>query len=630
MSPTPRIIAMIPTFNESQNIGPLLEAILALEPPVEALVVDDDSPDGTWRIVEDYMRKSERVHLLHRMVRRGRGLAGIAGFCEALRIGADAVIEMDADWSHDPKWIPSMLETMERERADVVIASRLIPGGGEVGRPASRQWITQAANAYIRFMLRLPVRDATSGYRIFSRRCLEAIPWDAMRATGPEVVQEVLLAAHARGFKIVESPFLFVERRFGESTFNRKIMIHSLGAMWRLRNNPGRLVPRPDDLAHDPARPMPQNLTPLPNVLTTPMSWLYGLGRRAHRAWNVSGPLSRQRLPVPVICVGNLTVGGTGKTPMVSMVAHLCQQEGFHPAIVSRGYRAEEKLGKPLVVSDGHRLQATASQAGDEPRWLAEQCPGVPVLVHPSRYRAALAAINNFQSDLIVLDDGFQHDRLRRDLDLVLWDLGDEPDRMRLLPAGRLREGLGALRRAGAIILTHGEYLPESMRGERVDQIVRRLKHYAPEAPIFESETRISGFGRISGRLRQDEETGPRGGSVFPWAGKRILAISGLARPTGFESMLRATGAQIAQHLVYPDHFAYHADLVTHWRDALRRHEAELIVTTTKDAVKLTELPLFGLPVVALAIEMRIKDEARWRAFLEPRFKAMRQRIKAE
>ena len=110
----PRIIAMIPTYNEAENIGPLLDAILTLDPPIEALVVDDDSPDGTWRIVEERGKTEPRVHLLQRMVRRGRGLAGIAGFCEALRIGADAVVEMDADWSHDPKWIPSMLATTGR------------------------------------------------------------------------------------------------------------------------------------------------------------------------------------------------------------------------------------------------------------------------------------------------------------------------------------------------------------------------------------------------------------------------------------------------------------------------------------------------------------------------------------
>jgi hypothetical protein len=117
-----------------------------------------------------------------------------------------------------------------------------------------------------------------------------------MRATGPEVVQEVLLAAHARGFKIVESPFLFVERRYGDSTFNRRILLHSLAAMWRLRTNPGRLVPAPES-ALDPARAAAQKLTPVPGVLTAPLSWAYGIGRRAHRAWNVSGPVRRQRLP---------------------------------------------------------------------------------------------------------------------------------------------------------------------------------------------------------------------------------------------------------------------------------------------------------------------------------------------
>ncbi|MCL5271277.1 MAG: glycosyltransferase, partial [bacterium] len=132
-----RIIAMLPTYNEAENIGPLIDAILAQGPGLEALVVDDDSPDGTWRLVAERAANNPRVHLLRRMTDRGRGLAGIAGFREALRLGADAVIEMDADWSHDPKWIPSLVEGLKE--ADIVVGSRLVPGGGETGRPPGRR-----------------------------------------------------------------------------------------------------------------------------------------------------------------------------------------------------------------------------------------------------------------------------------------------------------------------------------------------------------------------------------------------------------------------------------------------------------------------------------------------------------
>lgn len=255
-----RVIAMIPTWNESANIEPLVREVLAASPEMEALVVDDDSPDGTWRIVARMIEEERaarpdapsRVHLLHRRTARGRGLAGIAGFREALRLGADRVLEMDADFSHHPRFIPALLAA--RDRADVVIGSRLVAGGGEVGRSPARRVVTALASRFIRAMLSLPVNDPTSGYRLFSRRCLEALPWEAMRAEGPAVLQEMLLAARARGFTFAEVPILFEERRAGVSSFNPKIARRSLAAIFRLRFAPGGLVPdRPN--AEEEERP---------------------------------------------------------------------------------------------------------------------------------------------------------------------------------------------------------------------------------------------------------------------------------------------------------------------------------------------------------------------------------------
>ncbi len=233
---------MIPTYNEAENIVPLIGDILMLGEEFEALVVDDNSPDGTWRLVKEMAQKNPRVHLLHRVQNKGRGLAGIAGFREAVALGADWVIEMDADFSHHPRFIPALVEASRN--ADLVIGSRLVAGGGEVGRSPARKLITGFASAFIRITLGLPIKDPTSGFRVFSRALLESLPWDAMRATGPEVVQEVLVAAHARGFKMVEVPILFEERRAGVSTFNAKIMIRSFLAIWRLRLFSGALKPK--------------------------------------------------------------------------------------------------------------------------------------------------------------------------------------------------------------------------------------------------------------------------------------------------------------------------------------------------------------------------------------------------
>ncbi|MCX7962988.1 MAG: polyprenol monophosphomannose synthase [Candidatus Sumerlaea chitinivorans] len=230
-----KIIVTLPTYNEAQNIEPLIEELLALGEEFEVLVIDDHSPDGTWQIVERLSERNPRVHLLHRVNERGRGTAGLAGFRWARDHGADAVVEMDADFSHEPRFIPSLLEPIRRGEANIVIGSRLVAGGKEEGRSPIRTLITLAANAYIRLMLGLPIRDCTSGFRVFDRRALEVLPWETMTCRGPEIVQEVLWEARRAGLRMVERPIVFKERRAGQSTFNFKIMLRSLGYMWKLR-----------------------------------------------------------------------------------------------------------------------------------------------------------------------------------------------------------------------------------------------------------------------------------------------------------------------------------------------------------------------------------------------------------
>lgn len=227
-----RIIATLPTYNESENINSLIDALLRVSKYLEVLVIDDNSPDGTWKLVAERAERHPRIHLLHRTTERGRGTAGIAGFRRALEMGADVVVEMDADWSHHPRFLRRMIRATRR--ADVVIGSRLVPGGGETGRNPVRTLITHGANLYIRTLLGLPLRDCTSGYRVFRRWVLERIDWDRVHARGPAIVQEVLVAAKAAGARLTEVPIMFEERRAGTSTLNSKILLAGLAAQWRL------------------------------------------------------------------------------------------------------------------------------------------------------------------------------------------------------------------------------------------------------------------------------------------------------------------------------------------------------------------------------------------------------------
>jgi len=268
-----RIIAMLPTYNEAGNIRGLIEAILALGPDYQALVVDDDSPDGTWRIVGEMAAAHRgeqpggesqpgRVHLVHRKHERGRGSAGVAGFVEALRLGADLIVEMDADWSHHPRFIPALVgaaqaaggadaatgswmtgagadivvgSQMSGAGADVVVGSRMVAGGGEAGRTALRKWITLGASLYIRTVLGVHVRDCTSGFRVFRRGALEAIDMAKLDSNGPAIVQEILMACKAQGCRFAEVPILFEPRRAGQSTFSTRIMLAGLWSVLKFR-----------------------------------------------------------------------------------------------------------------------------------------------------------------------------------------------------------------------------------------------------------------------------------------------------------------------------------------------------------------------------------------------------------
>jgi len=235
-----RAMAMVPTYNEALNIEVLLREILRQGPDIGAVVVDDNSPDGTASIVERLRKEDSRIHLILRTEERGRGTAGIVGFQYAVKMGIPFIVEMDADFSHQPFYIPSFLKQMDD--CDLLIASRLVPGGGEQGRHFLRKWITRMANFYIRLVLGLRVRDCTSGYRVFRREVLEAIELDQIMSKGPSVVEEVLFKAYKRGFRIQEVPYILEERKAGESTFNRRIMFNALRMIlkirWQYRNYP--------------------------------------------------------------------------------------------------------------------------------------------------------------------------------------------------------------------------------------------------------------------------------------------------------------------------------------------------------------------------------------------------------
>ena len=326
-----------------------------------------------------------------------------------------------------------------------------------------------------------------------------------------------------------------------------------------------------------------------------PLSWLYGIGV-CFRNWLYDRELFRvRRLPCPVISVGNLVAGGTGKTPTVIWVAKRLQHSGFRVAVLLRGYRRFRisdfgfRKGKatPLVVSDGEQTLVSAAVSGDEAAMLASELPGVIVILGKDRYAAGLAAIKIWGDThgVLILDDGFQHRRLARDLDIVTLDATQPFGTGYLLPAGTLREPKSALRRADVLFLTRTDQAP----------VLTGLQRFTNRYQIIvESRHRPTRLYRLG-----TSETIP----LTYLEGKCVLAVCAIGNPQAFVGTLNQLGAAQVDLVAFPDHHDYTSKDIARILDRTRRLPDGFIVTTQKDAQKLALVGNFEALVLAVEIE---------------------------
>jgi dolichol-phosphate mannosyltransferase len=227
------VLVVIPTFNERDNIADLVRAVLVHD-GTRVLIVDDQSPDGTGAIADALAAEAPgRVEVMHRTGRRGLGRSYVDGLRRALATDADLVCQMDGDWSHDPQYLPAMIEACREH--DVVIGSRYLRGVSVVNWPLRRIVLSAFANRYIRAITGLDVRDCTSGYRCWRRQALAALPLDEVVSEGYAFLVELLFEAHRRGARIGEVPIIFVERRLGVSKLSGSVLLESGLTPWRLR-----------------------------------------------------------------------------------------------------------------------------------------------------------------------------------------------------------------------------------------------------------------------------------------------------------------------------------------------------------------------------------------------------------
>ncbi len=295
------------------------------------------------------------------------------------------------------------------------------------------------------------------------------------------------------------------------------------------------------------------------------------------------------RMPCPVISVGNIMVGGTGKTPMVIMLARMLKEHGWKPAVLSRGYGGKRK-DPAAVVSDGHEILMGPREGGDEPVLIGRSLPGVPVIVARDRFHAGRLAVDRFQADVLILDDGFQHRRLARDMDIVLLDAGRPFGNGFLLPRGGMREPPTALRRADMVVMTS----TEEEAGPPPDGI--------PPIPVFGAWRRPVAL--VKGPTNEIRP-------LADLAGKRVCAFSGIAQPDSFRRMLEPLCGGVASFLPFPDHHVYTARDVEDIRQARRDSGARILLTTEKDGIKLTRFPDFFKDLYLLRIAMEIMPSRR-------------------
>jgi len=228
-----RSLVIIPTYNESENISRIIPEILKQDEGIEVLIVDDNSPDGTAKMVKDLQQTNAKIHLLERAGKQGLGTAYVAGFHYALSHNFEFIFEMDADFSHDPKELPRMLQKIDD--CDLVIGSRYISGVNVVNWPMKRLILSYCANLYTRIITGMPVRDATAGFKCYRRQVLESLNLDAIKSNGYSFQIETNFKAWTRGFRICEIPIIFNDRHAGVSKMSKHIVYEAVFLVWKLK-----------------------------------------------------------------------------------------------------------------------------------------------------------------------------------------------------------------------------------------------------------------------------------------------------------------------------------------------------------------------------------------------------------
>ncbi len=334
-------------------------------------------------------------------------------------------------------------------------------------------------------------------------------------------------------------------------------------------------------------------------IALAPLSALYSAAVKARSSGYENRFLKTHKVAAPVISVGNITVGGTGKTPLVQWLANSLSDSGRRVCILSRGYR-RENANRQVIVSDGKQILCGVTDSGDEAMMLAQSLAGKSAVVcNADRVAAATYAIEHLQSDLLLLDDGFQHRRLARDLDIVTIDATNPFGNRRLLPAGILREPIESLNRADCVVLTRTSDGGAVELMDRIRQVTN--------ASIFESRTTIQQFRRLDAN-EFDKDT--------PNMNQPFAAFCGIGNPRAFFDQLRTAECDVRYETTFRDHHTYSQADIDRIIEQAKTKSAQALITTAKDSVKLQSLS-FELPCYVAQIEVEISDATKLMELIE-------------
>ncbi|MDP1676684.1 MAG: tetraacyldisaccharide 4'-kinase [Bacteroidota bacterium] len=337
-----------------------------------------------------------------------------------------------------------------------------------------------------------------------------------------------------------------------------------------------------------------------PSRLFLPFVPLYGLAAMLRNWFFDIGIFHSIDVGVPVISVGNITTGGTGKTPIVKSIASILIENGRHVAIISRGYGRNSN--GTIIVSDGKNILTDADLGGDEPLLLAEQLRKAIVIVDEDRIRGAQKAIKEFGATVIVLDDGFQHRYIKRLKNIVLIDSQHSPFKTSLLPAGYRRELISSFKRSDAIVVTKANDINEALpllKNTELDSIAHK----------FSSSFQPSGIRHLFGGVKQ---------SLTMLKGHTAIGLCGIAKPESFQQSLEQCGVRVNKYFNFPDHHKFTRDDIEQVMNSFKMNNADFIITTEKDAVRLKEfeMVLKQLPIVMLSMEVVMHQNEAWKKFI--------------